>query len=133
MLILAVYHTIESAKNHPTAKTVKTEYNISEKISLEVENKLPQQIVMRGCKAFIVQEKKESGDWTNNSNGVVCDRDETIRIFSKRKSTVDFISKRYGKYRIFVDYKMYLRESERYDNDKLPYLPNLYSNEFEVK
>lgn len=133
IVFLGIYHTIESFKNPPIAKTDKIEYNVSEIISLEIENKLPQQIIMRGCGVFVIQEEKENGDWTDDSDGLICNRDETIRISSKRKTTVNFTSKRSGEYRIFVDYKMYRREAERSDNDRLSYLPKLYSNEFSVR
>ena len=133
MMVLATYHTIESVKNPPIAKTNKTEYNVNEKILLEIENKLPQQIIIRGCEMFVVQEKKENGDWINNSDGVTCSSDETIRIFAKRKSVIDFITKKPGKYRIFIDYKMYRKEAQRLDVDRPSHLPKLYSNEFSVK
>ncbi len=133
IMFLGIYHTIESVKNPPIAKTNKTEYNVSEKILLEIENKLPQQIVMRGCEVFIVQEKKENEDWINGPDGVICGSDETIRIFAKRKSVVDFIPKKPGKYRIFIDYKMYRKELQRFDIDRPSHLPKLYSNEFSVR
>ena len=132
IVFLCIYHTIESVKNHPIAKTNKMEYNINEKILLEIENKLPQQIIMRGCEVFIIQEKKD-GDWIDDSDGLVCNRDEIIRVFRKKKKSVDFISKRSGKYRIFIDYKMYRREAERFDSNRPSYLPKLYSNEFNVR
>ena len=133
IVFLGIYHTIESMKNPPIAETNKMEYNVNEKILLEIENKLPQQIIMRGCGVFVVQEKKGNGDWMDNSDGLVCNHDEMIRVFSKKKNSVDFISKRSGKYRIFVDYKMYRKEAERLDIDRPAYLPKLYSNEFSVR
>ena len=133
IMFLGIYHTIESVKNPPIAKTNKTEYNVNEKILLEIENKLPQQIIMRGCEVFIVQGKKENGDWMDNSDGVICNRDEIIRVFSKKKNSVDFIPKKPGKYRIFIDYKMYRKEAQRFDVDRPSHLPKLYSNEFSVR
>ncbi len=133
IMILAIYHTIESAKNPPIAKTNKTEYGISEKISLEIENKLPQSIAIMGCKAFIVQQK-QNGTWVNSSNGLFCNRDEEFGIYTNRKSKIDFTLKYSGEYRIFIDYKMIA--SGRYNNSinkKPSYLPKLYSNEFSVK
>jgi len=132
-VFLGIYHTIESINNPPRAKTDKTEYSIYEKILLEIENNLPQQIIMRGCKVFIIQKQNENGEWKESSDGLVCNRDEIIRVFSKKTKSVDFISKKPGKYRIFIDYKMYRREAEKSDNDRPSYLPRLYSNEFSIK
>lgn len=133
IVLLGINHTIEELKNPPAAKTDKMEYNVNEKILLEIENKLPQQIVMRGCQSFIVQEKKENGSWENDSGSLVCNRDETISIFRKRKNVVDFTPKYPGQYRILINYKMYYREREGSDRDKPTYLPKLYSNEFSVR
>lgn len=133
IVFLGIYHTIESVKNLPIAKTNKMEYNVNEKILLEIKNGLPQQIIMRGCEVFIVQEKKENGGWIDNPDGVICNRDETIRIFAKRKSVVDFVPKKPGRYRMFIDYKMYRKESQRFDVDRPSHLPKLYSNEFSVR
>lgn len=133
ILFLGLYHMTESIKNPPIAKTDKTEYNVNEKILLKIDNRLPQQIVMRGCEVFIIQEQKENGDWINSFGKVVCSRDEIIRVFSKRSKIVDFIPKKIGKYRIFVAYKMYRREDQKGDNDKPSYLPKLYSNDFNVR
>jgi len=133
ILFLGLYHMTESIKNPPIAKTDKTEYNVNEKILLEIDNQLPQQIVMRGCEVFIIQEQKENGDWINSFGKVVCSSDEIIRVFSKKSKIVDFIPKKIGKYRIFVAYKMYRIEDQKGDNDKPSYLPKLYSNDFNVR
>ena len=134
IIVLGIYHLIISVKTPPLAFTDKNVYQFGENIVLKVENRLPEGIELDNCDSFEVETKNINGNWENISDGLICEQEEAVGIFSDRAASFDFISIKPGTFRIHINYKLIGLSNKINEGDTYTpvYQSVLYSNEFKV-